>query len=1068
MIHLHRHDSDSILDGIGTPLQYAKIAASFNHSALCQSNHATLSGSLKHIKACNEVGIMPINGVEAYFRPNRKVRDKEWRYKKWHLVLIAKNLKGWHNLIKITSEAYGKESFYQFPCVDWELMEKYSDGIICTTSCILGPLPFLIENGNDSEVGNFIKRSLSIYGDDFYFAIQPHDFDRQRAVNLEIVSLANKYGCPIVYEGDSHYPYEGWVETQKIAILTAMNKTVSEAEEDNQKRIEKGEEIYELWHDGLHLMDEPEVRKAFSDFHPNLFQSVVDEAIRSTDEIGAKIEPFLMDRSTKMPKAGNSVGDAERAVTKWCREGMERIGKVGDKVYEERLAYELEVINLRKNYEYIFLAADWIRWCRSTASLPGKLDQKRSMLITTRGSAAASLVCYTCEITLVDPIAHKFKFERFLNPERKGLPDIDFDFPSRRRNEAKEYLAIKYGENNIADVMAQQHFQPRLALKSSTKALHGFDSDAFNEIAEICHEETGLIDQVHDIDLEKMKLRIPELDAWSHKWPTEWREAVRLENAGDPCVSRISKHAAGVVITPGNITGFMPTIRSDENEVGYRTAWAERPPPGVSIVDDYGFVKIDALGLKGRDKHEMIIELYEKRTGKSIDLDSLPCLTDPYNTDDKVMDIFKKGYTLGIHQFSGQGITSYMKKVSPDNIVDLTAVNALYRPGPMGENGHMQFANRKHYKEEYNIPDPLKNILSETFGLMIFQEQVMEIFQVLMGYNLGQADDVRKMIDKENRAKSQAGRAKLDRLKKEFIELASKIIGLDNSDRLWSEILPYVGYSFNRPHSGSYSIQAYQDGWLKTYLSLEFYSVIMTQNPKISLQAIKEARNFDIKILPPDVNISDNNYTSDFENNALRYGLIGIKGIANVSADQVMKLRPYSSLEDFYARNTFKYSKVNKGIKEKLHDVGALDSLGGRADWSPSEKAKAETDLLGMALSPGGTLGDDEVLVISKIHSESEYNALEIGAEVAIGGVISKVKKVKTKKGKKPGREMAFIEISLGLDSFNCTLFPEQYEQNKEFLENGSKVMVSGKKDSRDIIVSDMMWVEDFVNSLKG
>lgn len=1066
MIQIHRHDSDSILDGLGTPLQYAELAVKFDHSALGQSNHGTLSGSLKHIKACNKVGIMPVLAIEGYFRPNRLVREKEWRFKSWHEILLAKNLKGWHNLIKISSESFSS-GFYQKPCWDWELKEKYKDGLVCTTACISGPLPFLIENGTEKEVDSFIKRSLKIYGDDFYFAIAPHDFDRQRNLNLELVSLANKYGAPLLYEGDVHYPFKGWVETQKIAILTAMNKTVDEAEEANRKRLEKGEDIYELWHDGLHFMDEQEVRESFSNFHPNLPEYVIDEAINNTDEIGAKVEPFVMDRSLKMPKAGSSVEDAEQKVIAWCREGMERIDKVGDEVYEKRLEYELEVIRKRKNFDYFLITIDLVRWSRFDSPFPDSEEKKIPMRLGSgRGSATGSLVSYLCTITTLDPIAYKLKFERFLNPGRKGLPDIDVDFPSDRRKEAKKYLLLKYGENSVADVLAQQHFQPRAALKSVTKALHGFKSDAFDEIAIICHDDSGLINSVHDTNLEKMRERIPELSAWAEKRPYEWSQAVRLENGGDPFVSRTSKHAAGVVITPGSITDFMPVIRASDKEIGFRTAWSETPEN--SIVDDFGFVKWDVLGLTGMDQQQMIIDKISKRTGVFLDLDNLPCLTNPYDVDKNVMEAFHKGLTLGTNQFPGEGITSFVKRAKPDNVIDLAAINALYRPGPMGAQGHYHYADRKNGIKEYTINDILKPYLSDTYSVLAFQESVTDLFEVLADYNSAESDGVRKIIAKLYREKGSGAEDELNKHKDMFIKKSSEKIGLEESERYWEEILPYTDYSFNKAHSAGYAVQAYQDQWLKVNYTLEFYSVIMTLEPKNSLKAIKEARHFDISILPPDVNISDNSYTPDFENNALRYGLRGIKGIADTSADQVMKLRPYISLEDFENKHTFKYSKVNKGHKERLLRVGALDSLGARDEWSDTEKAEAETELLGMALSPGGTLGDDEQLVIDNTHSEEQYNELEVGDRVVIGGLIAEVKKVKTKKGKNPGKEMCFLKLSLGLDSWQCTFFPDTYAQFRDTIYTGNKVMIVGKKDSRGIIVSQMMLVEDFVQDMKS
>lgn len=1041
-------------------------------TALAETNHAVLSGSLKHIKACNKVGIVPINGVEGYFRPNRLVRDKEWRFRKWHYLLLAKNLKGWHNLIKITSEAFGT-GFYQTPCFDWELLEKYHEGLIASTACILGPLPFLIENGSEKEVHEFIIRSQKIFKDDFYLAIQPHDFDRQRAVNLEIISLANKFGAPIVYEGDSHYPYKGWVDTQKIAILIGTNSTVEEAEANNKKRLENNEEIYELWHDGLHIMEEKEVMEAFANYHPDIPRSVVIESINNTDVIGAKIEPFLIDRTTKMPRAGNSPGEAEQQVIKWCKEGLRKYGRDGDEVYEQRLKYELEIIRNRNNFPYIFLVADWIRWCKSIDPLPGKTDKKRPMLLTCRGSAAASIVCYLTNITAIDPIAHKFKFERFINPERKGQPDIDIDLPSKRRNEAKEYLAIKYGEGSIADIMAQQHFQPRAALKNVTKVLYRFDSDAYDEISRICHDDSGLIDKVHDIDLEKMKDRIIELRIFSDKYPDAWSHAVRLENGGDPFVSRLSKHAAGTAIVPGLVTDYMPTIRSDDNEVGVRTAWSETSK--YSIVDEIGIVKIDALGITGLDQHEAIIDMHKQRTGEEIDIDGLPCLRDPNDVDFDVMELAQQGINIGVNQFSGSGISNYLKKLKPNNIFDLTAANALYRPGPMGEQGHLLFIKRKNGQEDFSMPDILQEILSDTYGLMAYQEHIMSIFQILLGYSAGQADNVRKTIDKENRAKNQAGRIKLDSMKTEFIDKSSKLVGLEWSEKLWAEILPYTGYSFCRPHSGCYSLEAYKDWYLKKHCTLETYAVILSEykpkgkseKEKFIVSTLKEARYFDINILPPDVDISNADYTPDFQNNALRYGLSGIKGV-NKAADQVMKLRPYLSLEDFEQKHTFKYSKCNKGHRDKLLRVGALDSLGGRSSWNDTEKAEAEIELLGMALSAGGTLGENESLVIEKTHSEEEYNELSIGSNVVIGGQISEIKKTKTKRGREAGAEMSFIKVSLALDTFQCTLFPPAWAAYKPLVAVGNNVMATGRKDERGIIIENMMLVDDWAKEMRG
>lgn len=1067
MVLLHVHNSDSLLDGLGTQLQNAKKAASLGHSALAESNHANLNGSLKHIKACEKVGIMPICGNEMYWRPDRGVRTKEWRFSRWHMVMHAKNLRGWHNLMRLTSASYA-DGFFQSPCIDWDLMERHREGVICSTACVLGPLAHLIQNGTDREVNEWITRAKKIYGEDLYFAIMPHDFDNQRSVNLEMISLAAQHGVPIVFEGDSHYPEQGWVDTQKIAILIGTNSTYQKAEEANRKRRENGEEIYELWHDGLHIMSEDEVRASFACNHPDISADIVDEAIANTDMVASKVEPFLLDRSLKMPRVKF---DAERQVRTWCREGMERIGKVGDTTYESRLEYELDVIKKRRNMDYFAITGDWVRWCRSDAPLPAtpsdpQPQPKSPMLLGSgRGSCAGSLVSYLCKITTVDPITHKFKFERFLNPERKGLPDIDIDFPSSRRGEGKEYLSRKYGNDYIADVLAQQHFQPRAALKSVTKVIYGYDSDAYRVISEICHEDSGLIDAVHDTDLTKLRERIKELDIWAMKYPDAWLHAVRLENGGEPYVTRISKHAGGVVITPGPISDYMATLRSDEDEVGFRTAWAETP--SLSIVDEYGFVKWDALGIKGKDQQQMIVDLVKKTRGETIDIDALPCLRNPYDVDPAVMKAFHDGHTLGVNQFSGHGITEFIKRARPQNLVDLTAINALYRPGPMGVNGHWEYARRRNGEIEYDIAPLLEPVLGDTFGSISFQEQVMELFEVLVGYSAGKADGIRKIIAKLYREKGDLAELELDKHRELFIDSAAAKLGIEAAEDYWGQILPYTDYSFNRAHAGGYSVQAYQDQWLKVKYSPEFYAVLMTLDEGASVRAIREARQFGVKVLPPDVNISKSSYTVVPGQNDVVFGLVGIKGVGDAAAKQVMEGQPYDSMGDFEKRMSVKYSKCNKKVRQRLVEVGALDALGGRSDWSDQQKSNAELEILGVALTSGGTLGDHERMIIEATHSEEEYNAMPMNSEVAVGGVITELRKTKTKRGRNPGQEMCFLKLSLGLDEFRCTCFPGQYAIYKPLLSPGSQVIVKGRKEDRGIIVDAMISVGDFVQEMQ-
>lgn len=1061
MIHLHRHSDDSILDGAGTAFQFAEVAASFGQPALAQTDHGNVNGVLKHIKACEKVGIMPICGVETYWRPDRHVQgQKEWQFRRWHLVLLAKNLVGWHNLLRITSEAYAS-GFYQNPCVDDELLEKYNEGLICTTSCMLGPLCYLIENSTDAEAHAWLGKMAGIFKDRLYVSIMPHDWDRQQAMNPELVAYANRWGLPVIAEGDAHYPYPDWASTQKIVTLISTNTKIVEAEQKNRERLARGEEVYQLGHEGLHLMDEQEVRDRFMKYHGHLGQAVIDEAIRNTHVVAASVEPFLIDRSVKMPKVANSMEEAEQRVTAWCREGLQRIRKVvADDIYEQQLTYELSVLRERKNFDYFLLIGDVVRWAKSTDPLPATGDdpnpiEKTPMRVGSgRGSAAGSLVSYLCGITAIDPIGHKLKFERFLNPERKGLPDIDIDFPSGRRNEVKEYVGRKYGRDHVADVMAARRFQPRAALKDCSRIMGG-DLTRTKAV-------TDLIDPVHDTDLEEIRKTIAELDVYAKEFPEIWRQAVRLENAGDPLVSGIGKHAGGVVITPGPVTEYMATIRADENEVGFRTAWAETPR--ISIVDDFGFVKADFLAITGMDQQQMILDSIKNRTGTMIDLDQLAICQNPYEIDEKVMEAFQLGYTLGVNQFEGENVTTFLRKAKPDNVVDLSAINALYRPGPIGGGGHNKFAKRKNAEEPFEVPAALQYVLADTYGVLAFQEQVMDLFQAMAGYTPAQADGIRKIIAKLYREKGDVAEQALNEHAANFIAKAAEIIGLEPAENVWADVPSFSGYSFNRAHAGGYAVQAYQDMWLKVYYPLDFYAVLLTLEGEKIGRAVREARHFNVSVLPPDVNTSNSGFTVDFSNNAIRYGLTGIKDVGDGAAQQVMELRPFHSYEDFMQRNEVKYSKCTKKARDGMFEAGALDSLGARGDWTDVQKAESELARLGMALRPGATLGEQEAYIISQIHMEDEFDELAVGSKAVIAGKVVEIRKTRIKKGKEKGAEMAFLKIQLNLDSWQCTCFPPVFSSYRSLIDSGEPIMVVGRKDDRGaIVVSDLMGVKAYL-----
>jgi DNA polymerase III subunit alpha len=1460
MIHTHRHSTYSTLDGCGTNLQFAERAAELGQWALALTDHGNLNGALDFLKSCDRFGVHPILGIEAYYRPDRRVQKQvEWRYRRWHMILLAQDLVGWHNLIRLSSEAF-RSGLYQDPCVDDELLDRYNEGIICTTSCILGPLAHLIENGTDAQVDAWIGPMAKRFKDRLFVEIQPHDFDRQRAMNLALHDRAQHWGLPEVAGVDAHYVWDGYADTQKIVALISTNTTVAKAAEKNRERIERGDEVYELGHEGLHLMSEQEVLDRFAEHHPDLSDSVVREAVDNTELIARMVQPFLLDRQLKMPQVAPSEDESERRVMAWCREGMDAFGRSGDPAYERQLEHEAEIMRARRNFSYIYLIGLVVRWARSSEPLPPTANDpqptpKRPIRVgSSRGSAGASLVCFMSRITSIDPIAWKLKFERFMNPGRKGLPDIDVDFPDDRRSEVKEYVRRVCGRECVADVVAFSRFTPRAALKDVARIL-GVDGKRTKDV-------TDQIDQVHDENLTEMRGRMRDLDRYAREFPEVWCHAERLENHGDPFIKGVSKHAAGVIITPGHVNDSVPTIRADEDDPGQRTAWSETP--WVSICDDYGVMKADFLSVAGMKQQDMILARIAERTGEEIDLDHLPVCSDPYDVEPDVMEKFCLGVTLGCNQFESPGIVAFLKSAKPQNVVDLAAMNALYRPGPMGAKGHEIYARRRSGREQAEIHPVLERVLADTFGVTCFhwstmvsladgrevmakdirngdlvhtldqatrkivvrrcrgcaptrrvdglrislsngesvvltndhqilrndgmipanqisvgdliavarhtrtvgvrsfgiapwlgddddvsyllgqltgdgctsgvgvslctgvetahkkvlgrlklslprlkmhpywnvrswyigiscpdlagcsgnrsrktkfhclledlgmktvapvkripeivrtgtkevrrafmaglfdadgtlkvisgkatrcsitstsigllrdiaaflrsegipytfyenkvmmwdistfldilspwlvvkahqgdaysgetvgfvtkdevrgawiasgktqqefcdsvglsrstisqarpgrpcdsrtgrragvelgdilfhavvsidevldqqfygmsvedhhnfvgngvilkncfQEQIMELFEVLVGYSSAQADDIRKEIDKLNRGKSDQGRVRLAARKDEFIEKASAHIGEDSARVMWAEILPYTGYSFNRPHASGYTLASYQDMWLKVHYPLDFYAVLMTIESEKAPRAIKEAWYFDVEVAAPDVNKSGMGFSVDYDDRALRFGLSAIDGIGDIAATQVVANAPYDSIEHFEMANSVKYSKCNAGHRKALYECGALDSLGARAQFSEAEKALMETRRLKIAFRPGGTFGEDEEMISRSAHSQVEYEELPVDAAVVLAGIVEEVKVVKTKRGRNPGQEMAMLTVRFGLDTFRVTAFPGPYARHKHLLQKGNGLMINGSKNDRDeVTMYDCMGVNEFV-----
>lgn len=1058
-VHLHRHSEYSRLDGLGSAKDYAQRAADLGQFALAQTDHGTLSGALEHIEACRNAGILPISGVEAYFRPDRSSKDTR---QAWHLCLYAKNLRGWHNLLRIVSVAYGEiedgGGFYQYPCVDYELLRRYSDGLACSSACVSGWLSGLIEGGDSVAVREYIDTMTSIFGDDFWLEIMPHNFEQQIVLNKELVGISQERGIGIIATNDAHFPYQEWAETHKIAKMCGASTSFSKLEKDKEKG--KAGYLSEL-NPTLYICTEDEMFEWFSAHHPEITRHTIRESLDNTELFVRRTTPFLLDKSPKLPKVVDDDQTPEEILREWIDEGMQKIldeypashwERWPKESYYERIESEFNVLQSKGVIDYFVLVGDVVRWSRNEGIRVG----------LGRGSAAGCLISYLIGIVAIDPISWGLLFERFLNPERKGLPDIDLDFQSERRSEVKAYIARKYGADHVADIITHARFQPKSAIQDLCRV--------YDVPYDEAHSVTDTIEirqDDEDTTLEEILPNNDKLQQFKRKHPDIWEHALRIEGS----VKNAGKHAAGIIITPRPVVEYMALERGKQGDLV--TSWSDAAD--FPVVSDYGFLKIDALGISGLDRHAYACDLIEQRTGEVIDLYSLGPLRNPYDVDSEVISGFSTGYTIGIFQFGSRGITNLLKDIRPDVAFDLAAANALYRPGPMKGGVTWDYAKRKRsgqYETWHPSVDPL---LAETYGLVTYQEQVMEIAKQLGGFSGAEADDLRKAMGKLYRIKGGSTAKKfMKRFEEKWFEgCENRDIDKATAKEIWQKILEFGHYGFNKSHSASYALQAYQDMYLKIKYPLEFYAAILTypsggkpqEKQQFVAQVIREARLRGIKILPPCVNRSDVGWSVDDE--GIRVGLLAIKGVGEVGARTIIENRQngvYESMHNF--RDRIAPRAINNSALIALQEAGAFDFCGGRDEADQSQISAWERDRLGMNLTIAADIQKYSALIEENIHSQEEV--MESDSErVIVGGEIVRVDRKTTKRGS----PFATVILAYGLNEWRIRFWKESLEMYGHLLSEGSAIMVSGSTDEWNgtvsVICEHAATVEQFAKEME-
>jgi DNA polymerase-3 subunit alpha len=877
------------MDGLNSPLELVQAAKAAGQTAIAITDHGTLSSHREMQIACREEGIKPILGVEAYISPTDRF-DKSSKTDKSiqaynHIILLAKNKKGLEN-INILQELAWNEGFYHKPRIDREILNEYSEGIIVLSGCLNGLISKCIEKNEFSEAKLLLKDFKKIFGEDFYIEVQAHN---PKEINEGLLSLADELKIKAVATGDAHFAKEeDRVLEEAMLILSTSPKMDKDADFEMSRQIKDiNERLNYLY---------PDRRISFQDY--NLFiqsRSEIEadfnkagitrtDIYENTIEISDKIEEYDFNRGLDLLPVPKT--DADQKLAEMAFQGLERLrltdGWLGNDVYEQRLMEELEVIRNKSFASYFLVVADMINWAKENNIMVGP----------GRGSAAGSLVCYTLGITDVDPIEYDLLFFRFINPERNDFPDIDTDFEDRRRKEVKDYLKKKF--KHVASISTYTYFKDKGVIRDAARVFMVPLSDVNRAMKSIDTFE----DFVESPNTKEFRTKYPEV-LWL---------ADRLRGR----IRSVGVHAAGVVVAKDDLRKYAPVeSRADASDLV-----SGRIPVvayDMDTVADIGLIKLDALGLKTLSVISDTLASIKKRSGKNINLSELT-LDDP-----DVYKVLSEGYTKGVFQAEATPYTNLLIKMGVDKFEDLAASNALVRPGAMNTVG-ASYIKRKHGNEAVQFIHPIMKPFTEnTYGVIIYQEQVMQACVHLGGMTWSEADKVRKIIGKKKDAKE------FDQFKDRFIAGASKHISKKQAETLWHTFEAHAGYSFNRSHAVAYSMLSYYTAWLKFYYPLEFmFSILKNENDKDKrTEYLIEAKRLKLSIKLPHINESDVFFS--LKEDSIRFGLGEVKFISDSIANKIIDQRPFASYSEFID----KASKKGSGINSRA--ISALNAIGGAA-----------------------------------------------------------------------------------------------------------------------------------------
>lgn len=1054
-IHLHNHSHYSLLDGLPKIGDYVKKALEYKMPALGLTDHGTMYGIIEFYQKCRDAGIKPILGFEAYLAPRRlELKHPDKDIKPYHLILLAKNMEGYKNLMYLTTIAH-LDGFYYKPRIDKEVLKEHAQGLIATSACMAGEISRLLAADKWDAAEQAVKEYQTIFGrENFYLELEYiGNLADQTEMNTKLIKLAKQTRAPLVASRDTHY-------------INADDKVAQDALVCVQT--------------GKILTDKNRLDMTFADLdfiHPRLmeeyFKDIAPEATKNTEKIAAECNVNLDLGQWHFPKFELPADiKPEDKLKDIAATGLQTKFPNYSPEIKERLDYEIEVINKKGYAPYFLIVSDLIKWAR-----------QREIVTTTRGSAAGSLVGYVTEITTLDPLVYGLPFERFLNPYRPSPPDIDMDFADNRREEVLNYVRQKYGYDKVANISTFGTMMARGSVRDVTRVL-GLPYELGDKLSKLI--PFGM--QGNQMTIDKALTQVTELKNFYETDP-QTKQILDLARKIEGCARHVSVHAAGVVIAPTTLTDFSPLQKDPTEQRGIITQYE------MHACEATGLIKFDFLGIRNLSILGDAAKIVERTKNIKIDISQLPL------DDRQTFEFISQGYTFGMFQLGGEGMTKWLVELQPNNIKEIMAMVALFRPGPM--DSIPEYIARKQGLKPIEYLDPkLKTILKDTYGVITYQEDVMLIAIEIAGYTWETVDKFRKAIGKKI-PELMAQQEKI------FIEGCQQHSGWpkNKAEALWKLFDPFKGYGFNKAHAASYGLVAYQTAYLKAHYPAEFMTAVMTaesQNMDKIVEAVNECTRLGIKVLPPDVNYSrpDFTYSSDKE---IRFGLLAIKNLGHDIANVIIAERKnnglFTSLENFLTR--VETRNLNKKSLEALIKVGAMDSLGdrnqmlenmdkllafvrakqkerntnqlslfgglGQADTQHELKLSAaasaelkvklawEKELLGLYLS-GHPFAEMHALVEPHI----TYRCIEViknntNQQVKLAGCILKVHKVFTKKNE----PMYFVVIADTTGEVEAVVFPRLAQAQPDLWQEDTLVLIVGKisnKDEKPKIIVDLAY----------